>query len=163
MFALPVAIVGALVGLAITGNTLNLISLIGIVVLMALVGKNGILLVDYTNTLRARGADRRMALLEAGRTRLRPILMTGAALMVALFPLAARLEEGSEIWAGIGVVLIGGMASSTLLSLLVVPCMYTYFDDLQNLLGRLARWRPGRRPQAFAIDEREPAGLGGRR
>jgi HAE1 family hydrophobic/amphiphilic exporter-1 len=163
MFALPVAIVGALVGLAITGNTLNLISLIGIVVLMALVGKNGILLVDYTNTLRARGADRRMALLEAGRTRLRPILMTSAALMVALFPLAARLEEGSEIWAGIGVVLIGGMASSTLLSLLVVPCMYTYFDDLQNLLGRLARWRPGRRPQAFAIDEREPAGLGGRR
>ncbi|MBI2323028.1 MAG: efflux RND transporter permease subunit, partial [Chloroflexi bacterium] len=84
-------------------------------------------------------------------------------LIAALFPLAARLEEGSEIWSGIGVVLIGGMTSSTLLSLVVVPCMYTYFDDLQRGLRRLIGWRPGRRAQRRAdVEHREPAGVGRR-
>jgi hydrophobic/amphiphilic exporter-1 (mainly G- bacteria), HAE1 family len=144
MFALPVAVVGAFIALAITHNTLNLLSMIGMIVLMGLVGKNGILVVDYTNTLRHEGLARGDALRRAGPTRLRPILMTTMALIFGLFPLAAQLEEGSELYAGMATVMIGGMISSTLLSLLVVPCMYTYFDDLQSLVKRLWGWRPTR-------------------
>ncbi|MCC7369360.1 MAG: efflux RND transporter permease subunit [Chloroflexi bacterium] len=145
MFALPLAVIGAFVGLAVTGNTLNLLSMIGVIVLMGLVGKNGILLIDYTNTLRNQGRARNDALREAGETRLRPILMTTVALVAGLTPLAIGLEEGSETYKGMASVIIGGMLSSTLLSLLVVPCMYTYFDDLQRLIVRLWRWRPFRR------------------
>jgi HAE1 family hydrophobic/amphiphilic exporter-1 len=142
LFALPVALVGALGGLAITHNTLNLISLIGLVVLMALVGKNGILLVDYTNTLRAQGLTRHDALLRAGPTRMRPIFMTSSAMILGMLPLALGLEPGSELYTAMATEIIGGMATSTLLSLIVVPCMYTYFDDLQHLLGRVVKWRP---------------------
>jgi HAE1 family hydrophobic/amphiphilic exporter-1 len=145
MFALPVAVVGAFIGLAVTGNTINLLVMIGLIVLMGLVGKNGILLVDYTNTLRKQGLSRTEALLEAGPTRLRPILMTTMALVIGLLPLAAKIHEGSEIWAGIGAAIIGGMISSTLLSLIVVPTMYTFFDDLQGGILRLWSWRPARR------------------
>jgi HAE1 family hydrophobic/amphiphilic exporter-1 len=89
--------------------------------------------------------QRHEALLESCPTRLRPILMTTAAIVFAMMPLAAQLEEGSELYAGLATVIIGGMLSSTLLSLFVVPCMYTYFDDLQGLLLRLWGWRPFRR------------------
>ncbi|MBI3969536.1 MAG: efflux RND transporter permease subunit, partial [Chloroflexi bacterium] len=140
MFALPVAVVGALIGLAVSRNSINLLSMIGMIVLMGLVGKNGILLVDYTNILRQRGRSRTEALLEAGPTRLRPILMTTFALIFGMMPLALGLEEGSETYKGIASVLIGGMTSSTILSLLLVPCMYTYFDDLQRLIGRVFRF-----------------------
>jgi HAE1 family hydrophobic/amphiphilic exporter-1 len=152
MFALPLAVIGAFAGLAVTGNTLNLLSMIGVIVLMGLVGKNGILLIDFTNTLRQRGITRAAALREAGETRLRPILMTTVALVVGLCPLVLGLEEGSEIYKGMAAVIIGGMLSSTALSLLVVPCMYTYFDDLQTLIGRIWHWRPfrSRRPHPAA-------------
>jgi HAE1 family hydrophobic/amphiphilic exporter-1 len=145
MFALPLAIIGAFVALAVTGNTLSLLSMIGVVVLMGLVGKNGILLVDYTNTLRRSGEPRNDALRQAGGARLRPILMTTMALVCGMMPLALKLEEGSEIYVGMATVIIGGMLSSTFLSLLVVPCMYTYFDDFQGLIMRVLRWRPFRR------------------
>jgi HAE1 family hydrophobic/amphiphilic exporter-1 len=144
MFALPLAVVGAFVGLAVTGNTLNLLSMIGVIVLMGLVGKNGILLIDYTNTLRQRGLTRAQALREAGETRLRPILMTTVALVAGLMPLAIGMEEGAETYKGMASVIIGGMLSSTVLSLLVVPCMYTYFDDFQGLIVRMWNWRPFR-------------------
>jgi HAE1 family hydrophobic/amphiphilic exporter-1 len=162
MFALPLAIIGAFVALAVTGNTLNLLSMIGVVVLMGLVGKNGILLVDYTNSLRRSGLQRTDALHQAGSARLRPILMTTMALVCGMMPLALKLEEGSEIYVGMATVIIGGMLSSTFLSLLVVPCMYTYFDDFQRLIARLIRWRPFRRrraPVSTIPDERyaEPA------
>ena len=150
MFALPVSVVGAFGGLAISGNTLNLLSLIGVIVLMGLVGKNGILLVDYTNTLRQRGFSRADALKQAGPTRLRPIVMTTLALVFGMMPLALQLEEGGELYAGMACVIIGGMISSTLLSLIVVPCMYTYFDDLQTLIGRIWRWRPFRARRRLA-------------
>jgi HAE1 family hydrophobic/amphiphilic exporter-1 len=150
MFALPLAVIGAFVGLAVTGNTLNLLSMIGVIVLMGLVGKNGILLIDYANTLRQRGRTRAEALREAGETRLRPILMTTVALVSGLMPLAIGLEEGSETYKAMAAVIIGGMLSSTLLSLLVVPCMYTYFDDLQRAIVRVWRWRPFRRRRTVA-------------
>jgi HAE1 family hydrophobic/amphiphilic exporter-1 len=169
MFALPLAMVGALVGLAATRNTLNLLSMIGVIVLMGLVGKNGILLVDFANTLRERGLDREAALHEAGLTRLRPIVMTTLALVFGMAPLALQLEEGSELYAAMAVVIIGGMLSSTALSLLVVPCIYTYFDDLQGLIVRAWRWRPFRRslppssaPPATAASRPELVGAGGR-
>ncbi|MFN8534748.1 MAG: efflux RND transporter permease subunit [Dehalococcoidia bacterium] len=145
MFALPVATVGAFVGLAVTGLTLNLLSLIGMIVLMGLVAKNGILLVDYTNTLRQRGRSRLEGLLEAGPTRLRPILMTSAALCFGLLPIALGVEEGGQLYQSIGVLIIGGMLTSTFLSLFVVPAMYTFFDDIQGGVGKALRWRPFRR------------------
>ncbi len=142
MFALPLAIIGALLALAVTGNTLNLLSMIGVVVLMGLVGKNGILLVDYTNSLRRAGEPRPDALRQAGGARLRPILMTTMALVFGMMPLALKLEEGSEIYVGMATVIIGGMLSSTFLSLLVVPCMYTYFGRFPDLNGAPAPLAP---------------------
>jgi HAE1 family hydrophobic/amphiphilic exporter-1 len=160
MFGLPLSVIGAFSALAVSHNTLNLLSLIGMVVLMGLVGKNGILLVDFTNTLRNRGLSRDQALREAGPTRLRPILMTTLALMFGMLPLALKLEEGGELYAGMATVIIGGMLSSTLLSLVVVPCMYTYFDDFQSLVGRVVRWRPFRRqaPKLSLAKEGAPRG-----
>jgi HAE1 family hydrophobic/amphiphilic exporter-1 len=158
MFALPLSVIGAFAGLAVSGNTLNLLSMIGVIVLMGLVGKNGILLIDYTNTLRQHGVARNEALREAGETRLRPILMTTVALVVGLCPLALGLEEGSEIYKGMAAVIIGGMLSSTVLSLLVVPCMYTYFDDLQVLIGRIWRWRPFKARSRRLIERPQPIG-----
>ena len=157
MFALPLAVIGAFAGLAATGNTLNLLSMIGVIVLMGLVGKNGILLIDYANTLRQRGFSRAEALREAGETRLRPILMTTVALVAGLMPLALGLEEGSETYKGMASVIIGGMISSTLLSLIVVPCMYTYFDDLQRVVLAAWHWRPFRsRKKAVAAPPPTP-------
>ncbi len=138
MFALPVSIVGALGGLFVTGQTLNISSMIGMIMLMGLVGKNGILLVDYTNNLRSRGKSRYDAIREAGPTRLRPILMTTSAMVMAMIPVALQIGQGSETRSPMAVVVIGGMLSSTLLTLVLVPVMYTLLDDLQIWLGRKA-------------------------
>jgi HAE1 family hydrophobic/amphiphilic exporter-1 len=100
---------------------------------MGIVAKNAILLVDFTNTLRERGLARNAAILEAGPTRLRPILMTTATIVFAMFPLALKLEEGAESRAPMAIVLIGGVMTSTLLTLVLVPVMYTYLDDLSRL------------------------------
>jgi len=139
MFSLPVSIVGAILGLYLTRNTINLISLIGVILLMGLVTKNGILLVDYTNTLRRQGLDRAPALLEAGPTRLRPIIMTSLTIALAMVPLILGLGEGAELRAPLAAVVLGGIISSTLLTLVLVPVVYTYADDLQRRLARLVR------------------------
>ncbi|MCL5959281.1 MAG: efflux RND transporter permease subunit [Chloroflexi bacterium] len=136
MFCLPVAVIGALGGLLVTGQTVNMSSLIGMIMLMGLVGKNGILLVDYTNTLRARGKDRFSALTEAGPTRLRPIMMTTTAMALAMLPVALGLGEGAEVRSPMAVVVVGGLLSSLVLTLLLIPVVYTAFDDLQQ------RFRP---------------------
>jgi HAE1 family hydrophobic/amphiphilic exporter-1 len=136
MLSLPLAVVGAIVGLWISGDTLNMMSMIGMIMLMGLVGKNAILLVDYTNTLRRRGEERDVALLHAGPTRLRPILMTTAAMITAMMPAALRLGEGAEMRAALAVVVIGGLLSSTLLTLVMIPAIYTIVDDLQSLVAR---------------------------
>lgn len=144
MLALPVSLIGAFGGLILTGNTLNIFSMIGMIMLMGLVAKNAILLVDFTNTLRARGLERTSAILEAGRTRLRPILMTTATIVSAMIPLALKIESGAESRAPMAVVIIGGVISSTLLTLVLVPVVYSYLDDLQKALGSprpLAFWK----------------------
>ncbi|HEX2034529.1 MAG TPA: efflux RND transporter permease subunit [Chloroflexota bacterium] len=139
LLALPLALVGAMLGLAISRETLNLFSLIGVIMLTGLVGKNSILVVDYTNQLRRQGLSRLDALLQAGPTRLRPILMTSAALIMAQIPLVLALEEGAELQRPLAVVVMGGMITSTLLALVFVPAVYTIIDDLQNLIMRLFR------------------------
>ena len=136
MFALPQAMVGGLLALYITGSTLSIFSMIGIIMLMGLVGKNAILLIDYTNTLRARGMDRDEAIKEAGPTRLRPILMTTIAMICGMLPVALGLGSGSETRQPMSIALIGGLTLSTLLTLLVIPVLYAQFDDAVIFLGR---------------------------
>jgi hydrophobic/amphiphilic exporter-1 (mainly G- bacteria), HAE1 family len=119
-------------------------------VLIGLVGKNAILLVDRTDRLRHSGLDRYTALRQAGPSRLRPIVMTTLSIMVALLPITTGLEEGSELLQSVGLVLIGGLLTSTLLTLVFVPAMYTIFDDLQNLALRLVRRGPPKRKEEFA-------------
>jgi hydrophobic/amphiphilic exporter-1 (mainly G- bacteria), HAE1 family len=144
--SLPLAVIGALGALALTGNAFTLFSLLGIAMLVGLVGKNAILLVDYTDTLRRRGMNRTDALVEAGPTRLRPIVMTTMSLFASLTPVALGTEVGSELLRAAALVLIGGLLTSTLLTLVFVPAMYTVFDDIQGLVGRIvariARPRP---------------------
>lgn len=153
MLSLPLAVVGAIGGLWATHNTLNMMSMIGMIMLTGLVGKNAILLVDYTNTLRRRGRPRDDALLEAGPTRLRPILMTTASMVVAMLPSALRLGEGSELRAPMAVVVIGGLLTSTLLTLVFIPAVYTIVDDTQRLLGRLIGRRDDQATrQALAVE-----------
>jgi HAE1 family hydrophobic/amphiphilic exporter-1 len=126
MFSVPVAIVGALGGLAIRHQTLNLFSLIAIVMLFGLVSKNGILLVDYANQQRRKGMNVHDALVSAAETRFRPILMTTCAMIFGMLPLSLGLTEGAEERASMGTVLIGGLTSSLILTLLLVPVMYSY-------------------------------------
>jgi HAE1 family hydrophobic/amphiphilic exporter-1 len=136
ILGVPLGIVGALLGLFVTHNTLNIFSIIGLIMAVGLVVKTGILLVDYTNTLRKRGMSRTEALAEAARIRLRPILMTTATMTFGMLPLALKLEPGAESRAPMAVVVIGGLLSSTLLAIFVTPALYTLLDDLQNLVFR---------------------------
>jgi hydrophobic/amphiphilic exporter-1 (mainly G- bacteria), HAE1 family len=142
MMSLPLALVGAFGAMALTRTPFTLFSLLGFAVLLGLVGKNAILLVDYTEILEQRGYSRTDALLEAGPTRLRPILMTTLSVMSALLPIASGLEQGSELLRAAAVVLIGGLLTSTLLTLVFVPAMFTVFDDVQRLFDRLLRRGP---------------------
>jgi len=134
--SLPLSIVGAALLMWIAGATLNVMSLIGIVMLMGLVTKNAILLVDYTNTLRHRGMERQEAILRAGPTRLRPILMTTAAMVFGMLPIALGIGKGAEMRAPMAIAVIGGLLSSMFLTLVMVPVVYTIFDDLGHRFGR---------------------------
>ena len=145
--ALPLATVGAFLGLLVFGQTLSLPSFIGLIALFGLVGKNAILLVDRANHLRHEGMDRTEALQQAGESRLRPILMTSAVLIFSMLPVALKLGEGGEGRAPLGAVLVGGMTTSTLLSLVYVPVAYTYFDSFGAWLTRLFRKREPELPR----------------
>jgi HAE1 family hydrophobic/amphiphilic exporter-1 len=137
LFALPVAVGGAVGALWIFGYSFSIFAMIGLILLVGLAIKNGILLVDRANQNRARGMNRRAALLEAGPARLRPILMTSLAIAVALTPTAMKLGEGAELRAPLAAAVLGGVISSTLLTLLVVPVMYTLLDGLQGKVAGL--------------------------
>jgi len=140
MFALPMALVGALLAIILTGKTLSLVTMIGVIMLMGLVTKNAILLVDYTNTLRHRGMDRREALIEAGAVRLRPILMTTLAMISGMAPIALAVARGGEWRAPMAIAVIGGLILSTMLTLLVIPVLYTVFDNAAARLMRALGW-----------------------
>ncbi|UOF02164.1 efflux RND transporter permease subunit [Bdellovibrio reynosensis] len=131
LLALPLAMTGAFLALLIFGKTIDIFSLIGIVLLLGVVAKNSILLVDYTNQLIHEGLERNAAILKACRTRLRPILMTSLALIAGMIPIAIGLNEASAMRTSMGIAIIGGLISSTLLTLLIVPAAFGFIEDFK--------------------------------
>jgi len=146
MLSLPFAVIGAFGGLLISGQTLNIFSMIGLIMLMGLVTKNAILLIDFANRKKDEGLDTRDALLAAGPVRLRPILMTTAAMILGMLPVALALGEGGETRSGMAVIVIGGLISSTLLTLVVVPVVYSLFEGLRERI-----WRKKKPPTATVV------------
>ncbi len=136
MFALPQTFIGVVFSLVITGRTLNVPAFIGVIMLAGIVVNNAIVLIDYINKLRARGYSCREAILEAGTVRLRPILMTTMTTVLGMFPLALGIGSGSEVQAPMATVVIGGLLASTILTLLVVPVIYSIMEDLGNKVQR---------------------------
>ena len=147
MASLPLTLIGVVLALLAFGSTLNMFSIIGIVMLMGLVTKNAILLIDFAIRAQDEGLERTAALLQAAQVRLRPILMTTLAMIFGMLPLALALTEGSEQRAPMGQAVIGGVITSSLLTLVVVPVIYCYLDDL-------ARWARRRRPPAETVLQR---------
>ena len=139
MMSLPMALIGVALALLVSGSTMNMFSAIGFIMLMGLVTKNGILLVDFIQRQRDAGMPRREAALAAGRVRLRPILMTTLAIVFGMLPLSLGLGEGGEQRAPMGQAVIGGVLTSALLTLIVVPVIYTYLDDLAQRFTARAR------------------------
>ncbi len=130
MASLPLSLIGVVLALLAWRSTMNIFSMIGFIMLMGLVTKNAILLIDFANQARARGLARTQSLLQAAEIRLRPILMTTLAMVFGMLPLAIGAGEGAEQRAPLAHAVIGGVLASTLLTLLVVPVLYTFLDDL---------------------------------
>ncbi len=128
IFTLPMGAVGAILALALTGNSINVVALIGAVVLAGIVVNNGIVLIDAVNQRRRGGMTKADAILDAGQVRLRPILMTSATTILGLLPMALGLGEGAELRAPLAITIIGGLAVATLLTLVVIPVVYSLFD-----------------------------------
>ncbi|HVP89836.1 MAG TPA: efflux RND transporter permease subunit [Terriglobales bacterium] len=145
LFSIPLAVVGAILALALTGNSINIFSFMGMIMLVGLVAKNAIILVDFTNRLRRDGMPTAEALLQAGRTRLRPILMTTATMIFGMLPIALSIGSASEMKRGFAWVLIGGLTSSLLLTLILVPVVYVMVVGVRD---RVVRTAP--RPEAEA-------------
>jgi HAE1 family hydrophobic/amphiphilic exporter-1 len=141
LLSLPLSLIGVMLGLAIAGETLNIMSMIGVILLMGIVAKNAILLIDFAKWSEEKGIDRREALIEAGRVRLRPILMTTFALIAGMIPVALGGGEGGDFRAPLGIAVIGGVITSTLLTLLVIPTVYEILADFRDWLG--AKFRRG--------------------
>ena len=139
MLSIPCGVIGAFSAMALTGKAINIISFIGLIMLDGLISKNGTLLIDYTNTLVKRGTPLREALVEAGITRLRPILMTSVTMIVGMLPLALSIGASSEIRSGMAVVLIGGLVTSTILTPILLPVAYTMIDDMRGARARKKR------------------------
>jgi hydrophobic/amphiphilic exporter-1 (mainly G- bacteria), HAE1 family len=139
MISLPLSLIGVVLALLLTGGSLNLMSLIGVIMLMGLVAKNAILLLDCTRKEEAKGVNREEALMRAGRQRLRPILMTTFALVAGMLPVAIGMGAGAEFYSPMAVAIIGGVITSTFLTLLVIP---TFYDSIETARDRaVSKWR----------------------
>jgi HAE1 family hydrophobic/amphiphilic exporter-1 len=135
LLSLPLSLIGVMLGLLVTGSTLNLMSMIGVILLMGIVAKNAILLIDFAKWSEEEGMDRREALIQAGRVRLRPILMTTFALIAGMVPVALGVGEGADFRAPLGIAVIGGVITSTILTLLVIPTVYEILADTRDWLA----------------------------
>jgi HAE1 family hydrophobic/amphiphilic exporter-1 len=151
MLSALLSLVGVVLGLLVTRTTLNLMSFIGIIMLMGLVAKNAILLLDATRTREDAGMEREQALMEAGRTRLRPILMTTFALIAGMLPVAIGAGDGGEFYRPLAVAIIGGMTTSTLLTLLVLPSFYDSIEISRDRMVAKHRRRAQAMLPAFAF------------
>jgi HAE1 family hydrophobic/amphiphilic exporter-1 len=157
MLSLPLSLVGVALALLVTRDTLNIMSMIGLIMLMGLVTKNAILLVDFANQARREGLGRNEALVKAGSTRLRPIVMTTLAMIFGMLPLAFAIGAGAEMRAPMARAVIGGLITSTLLTLVVVPVVYTYLDGLR--LASVTEWFRKRRGVRVVKDAKDAAGV----
>ncbi len=156
MFSLPLSLIGVMLSLALTNNTINLMSLIGVILLMGIVAKNAILLIDFAKWAREkRGMPLREALIEAGAIRLRPILMTTFALIAGMIPVAIGRGEGAAFRAPLGVAVIGGVVTSTLLTLVAIPTFYEILDEMRSWFSR----RMGFNVAQKTAEHRIPEGL----
>src|SRR5690606_21396889 len=136
LFSIPLSIIGALLALALTNNSLNLFTILGLIMLIGLVAKNAIILVDFTNQRKAEGASTFQALIDANHARLRPILMTTIAMVIGMLPIAIASGAGAEWKNGLAWVIIGGLLSSLFLTLVIVPVMYSIFDKIVARVNR---------------------------
>jgi len=141
MFSVPTCIIGVVLSLLLTGRTFNITAFIGVIMLVGIAVSNAIVYVDYLKQLRERGMERNAAIVEAGRVRLRPILMTAFSTILAMLPMAIGLGEGAEMIAPLATVVIGGLLASTLITLVLVPVVYSIFDDWGQKIG--ARFNKG--------------------
>jgi HAE1 family hydrophobic/amphiphilic exporter-1 len=155
LISLPLSLIGVVLALIVTGDTLNIMSLIGVILLMGIVAKNAILLIDFAKWEHERGTPLREALIEAGRIRLRPIMMTTIALIAGMIPVALGRGEGADFRAPLGRAVIGGVITSTLLTLLVIPTVYEILDGFRTWMTAKV-WRRVIRPRP------EPAGSAAR-
>ncbi|NBQ91538.1 MAG: efflux RND transporter permease subunit, partial [Betaproteobacteria bacterium] len=151
MVSLPLSLIGVVLALLMTGATLNLMSLIGVIMLMGLVAKNAILLLDAARVLEAEGVDREEALMTAGRKRLRPILMTTFALIAGMLPVAIGMGQGGEFYRPLAVAIIGGTITSTILTLLVIPSFYDSIELMRDHLFEKFNRRSQGRGVAWAV------------
>jgi HAE1 family hydrophobic/amphiphilic exporter-1 len=135
MFSIPLSVIGALLALALTNNALNIFTILGLIMLIGLVAKNAIILVDFTNQMKAEGKSTHDALILANHARLRPILMTTIAMVIGMLPIALAGGAGAEWKNGLAWVIIGGLLSSLFLTLIIVPVMYLIFDRILDKFG----------------------------
>jgi len=154
LLSLPLSLIGVVLALLITGDTLNIMSMIGLIMLCGIVAKNAILLIDFAKWGREHGMSRREAIIEAGRIRLRPILMTTFALIAGMLPVALGIGEGADWRAPLGRAVIGGTLTSTLLTLLVIPTVYEILDEWKEKLFNLIHHRRAQATPAASRPER---------
>ena len=136
LFSIPLALIGVMVILALTGNSLNIFTMLGMIMLIGLVAKNAIMIVDFANMRKAAGASTHDALIQANHARLRPILMTTIAMIFGMLPIALAKGAGAEMNNGLAWVIIGGLTSSLFLTLIIVPVVYSLFDSLLRRMGK---------------------------
>jgi HAE1 family hydrophobic/amphiphilic exporter-1 len=137
LFSIPVAVIGALFALALSGESLTIFSMVGMIMLIGLVCKNAILIVDFTNKFRDKGLTVRKALIEAGKERLRPILMTTFSMIFGMLPIALASGASAESKNGLAWVIIGGLTSSLIFTLVLVPSVYTTMENFKEKFGRI--------------------------
>jgi HAE1 family hydrophobic/amphiphilic exporter-1 len=154
MLSLPLSLIGVMIALSVTNATINIMSMIGIILLAGIVAKNAILLIDFAKWAREeQGIRLREALIQAGAIRLRPILMTTFALIAGMIPVALGRGEGAQFRSPLGIAVIGGTITSTLLTLLVVPTIYEVLDSMRSRTARLLGRRPAQRTKEHPVPD----------